>query len=185
MSLIDRYLADSDPAPDVVDPRIDDVLARMSRAARDSTGPGRHSRRRKIALPLVLVGAVVLTGAAAAALSPLWFYRDGEQTAGDVVISIDYTTPQGAAAECTYEVQFGGVSANGSDPLPTNFDELIADLSTPGRWDHFKEQVDSRVITTPGSRWVAVAGDVFREQLPEELSALSMSVSSDCMDMQP
>lgn len=185
MSQLDRYLADSDPAADVVDPRIDDVLARMSREARDSAKPRRHPRRRKVVFPFVLVGAVVLTGAAAAALSPLWFYRDGAPTAGDVVISIDYTTPQGAAAECTYAVQFGGVSANGSDPLPTNFDELIADLAAPGRWDRFKEEVDSRVIAAPGSRWVEVAGDVFRDQLPEELSALSMSVSSDCLDVQP
>lgn len=201
MSRLDQILAEADPADAVRGPRVDAYAARAAAEAHVSLGRRQRPPRKRLFLPLVLGGALALTGAAAAVVAPLWFYNtDGELSRGDVVIPVAYETPDGIDVSCTYEVQFGARTADGSYlPLPDNFDALIEDLNAPGRWDRFGEQVQALVDDDaerakryevkddgelpPRFEWLAAASAVFRSQLPPELSDLPTAVATDCVDV--
>ena len=111
---LDAVLTAADPQPDDLSDELRaDLLAMVAATRARAT----RRRRRRLWIPAVSIGAIVLVGGTGAAVATDWFQSmrvhleiGGEvidkTVEADVVIPISYTTEDGAAHSCTYALAY-------------------------------------------------------------------------------
>ncbi|MEV5070152.1 hypothetical protein MRBLMI12_001750 [Microbacterium sp. LMI12-1-1.1] len=143
---LESELAAANPFPREEDPGLQDVVRRMADGARDTSlsTPAAGApwwKRRRIMIPLGLVGVVALTGAAVAI--PLSLGINGTWVDLDAQISIVYTTDNGIDVNCRYGIYFG-------DPANrTAADEQLADFVKNHDWTGIGQRIYDEAIANP------------------------------------
>ena len=139
-------LTAADPFPRDEDSKLQDVVRRMVAGARGASGTKMAARapwwkRRRIVIPLGVVGVVALTGAAVAI--PLSLGINGTQVDLDAEIPIIYTTDNGIDVSCRYGIYFG-------DPANrTAADEQLAEFVENHDWTGVGQRIYGEAIANP------------------------------------
>lgn len=139
-------LAAADPFPSHEESELQDVVRRMAAGARDVSGMksaarARWWKRRRIVIPLGIVGVVALSGAAVAI--PLSLGINGTQVDLDAEIPITYTTDNGIDVSCRYGMYFG-------DPTNrTAADEQLAEFVENHDWTGIGQRIYDKAIANP------------------------------------
>jgi hypothetical protein len=139
-------LASADPLSSSEDAALRDIVRRMADAAEQSVMGGTTPTRapwwkRRAMIPFVILGAVALTGAAAAV--PLGLWINGTKVELDVEIPIAYTTDTGVEVNCRYGLYFG-------DPAHrTEGDERLAAFADGHDWTGIGQRIYDQAIANP------------------------------------
>lgn len=139
-------LASADPIADVDDAELHGPLLRLSAAAQEATLAQRAAhapwwRRRRAMIPIGVVAAVALTGAAV--FVPLGLGINGIQIDADAEIPIVYTTDNGIDVSCRYGIYFGDV-ANRSEA-----DDELAEFVQDHDWTGIGQRIYDKAIAEP------------------------------------
>jgi hypothetical protein len=189
-------IASADPAMVPTGATTHDLVRRMAAAARQASTDMADARRPwwkrpGTMVPLGIVGALALTGAAVAV--PLRLWVNDIPVKLDVEIPIVYTTDTGLEVSCRYGIYFGDpVNRSDADEELAQFvanhdwtgigqriyDEAIANPFIPGPNDDW--EVDSQDIRDSFS--FGRATDLIWAEIPEDLrqTGLSAGGTSDC-----
>lgn len=139
-------IASADPIEDREDATLDELVRRMTIAAREQFSAQSAVRlpwwkRRRIVIPLGIAGVVALTGAAV--VIPLSLGVNGSWGAPDAEIPIVYTTETGVEVRCRYGMSFG-------DPADrTEADERLAEFVRNHDWTGIGQRIHDEAIARP------------------------------------
>lgn len=139
-------LTAADPFPKGEDSELHDLVRRMAAEARDTSRTKLAARapwwkRRRIVIPVGIVGVVALSGAAVAV--PLGLGINGTQVDLDAEIPIIYTTDNGIDVSCRYGIYFG-------DPANrTAEDEQLAEFVENHDWSGIGQRIYDEAIANP------------------------------------
>lgn len=188
-------LASADPASDPEDPRLHQLVREMAARVQEAATvePAAHApwwKRRRNTIPLLIGGAVALTGAAV--VIPLNSWVDYQQVQLDAEIPIVYVMDTGVEVSCRYGIYFGRPAAR------SEADEKLAEFVRNHDWTGIGQRIYDRAIDNPftpgpGDDWkngsqelrdqasFIHATDLILEEIPNELQQ-TMKVSSATMD---
>lgn len=139
-------IASANPVADVQDVELDElvrVMAMQARATSRTESPRRKPwwKRRRIVIPLGVLGVAALTGAAV--LIPFGLWINGTQVELDAEIPITYTTDNGIDISCRYGIYFG-------DPVNrTPADEQLAEFVETHDWTGIGQRIYDDAIANP------------------------------------
>lgn len=178
-----------------------EIVGRMSArarsmAARSEAPKAAWWKRRAVMMPVGIVGALALTGAAVAI--PLenlgWWINDTKIEKFDVAFPISYTTDTGVEVNCQYGYYFG-------DPANrTEADERLAAFVADHDWSGLGERIYAAAMANPfvpgpDDDWqvdtqeirdtfsyMRAAGDVIGAEIPDHLfeEYQSWVLATDC-----